>query len=272
MTETLLPQPYTVLSNKKETSDIFTLELKALDHSSFNFAPGQFNMVYLFGFGEVPISISSDPADKSVLLHTIRSVGPVTEGLRKLGPGEEVGIRGPFGTAWPLSSKGREVLIVAGGVALAPLRAALCFLAQNLNQYQSVTLLYGARTPQDMMYKEELALWAKQGITVEVSVDHKDDVWQGPVGVVTNLISRHVHNPKNTLALVCGPEIMMHFSVLELVKAQVKEEQIFLSMERNMQCATGFCGHCQLGPYFMCKDGPIFRYPQLKKWLAIKEL
>lgn len=263
---------YEVQSNVQETEDIFTLTLKAREKTPLSFMPGQFNMLYQFGIGEIPISISSNPSNTEVLLHTIRAVGPVTNSMQKLQKGDTIGVRGPFGNAWPLSEIGCDVLIIAGGVGLAPLRAALYHLAAHQEQYKKITILYGAKTPSEIMYKKDLQFWKQKGLNIEISVDRNDGSWTGPVGVITSLINKHVSNPFNTLALVCGPEIMMHFASLELLKVNVQEERIYLSMERNMQCGTGFCGHCQYGPYFVCKDGPIFAYPKIKKWLAIKEL
>lgn len=267
-----IPTLYEVHSNKMETSDIFTLTLSSKDKAHFDFLPGQFNMVYLHGIGEVPLSISSRVDHPELLTHTIRAVGPVTQGLQKLKKGDQVGVRGPFGKGWPLEKTGCDVLIVAGGVGLAPLRAALYYLAFHRQKYKTITLLYGARSPSDIMYKNELKIWAHHDTTVEVSVDRGDASWKGPIGVITPLIGKHVHDGENTLALVCGPEIMMHFATQELLKSKVREEHIYLSMERNMQCGTGFCGHCQYGPFFICKDGPVFPYKGIKKWLAIKEL
>ena len=267
-----LPKIFTVRSNVHETNDVFTLGLTATDGKPFDFLPGQFNMLYLFGIGEIPVSICSSPDTKEILLHTIRAVGAVSNGLQKLKVGDEIGIRGPFGTSWPLSKKNCDVLIIGGGVALPPLRTSLYTLAANKQHYKKITFLYGARTPDDIMCKDDLECWKKSGIDVQISVDHPDEQWNGHVGVVTSLIATHIYNPKNTTTFICGPEIMIHFALKELIKAQVDEEQIYVSMERNMQCGVGICGHCQYGPYFMCKDGPVFSYPQIKKWFAIKEL
>jgi len=246
-------------------------------------------MVSLFGIGEVPISISSYPHQKEVLLHTIRAVGSVTEGMQKLKKGDVIGVRGPFGTSWPMEKKDCDVLVIGGGVALPPLRTALYQLgrqkvalpplrtalyqiSEQKDEYKKMTFLYGTRTPDDILFKKDMECWSQQGIDVQVSVDRGDADWKGHVGVVTSLIGKHVYNPKNTLVFVCGPEIMNYYAIKELLKARVDEKNIYVSMERNMQCGTGFCGHCQYGPYFMCKDGPIFSYPQIKKWLEIKEL
>jgi NAD(P)H-flavin reductase len=267
-----LPTMFRVLSNVKETHDIFTLSLAAVDGTPFEFLPGQFNMLSLFGNGEVPLSICSDPRNKDILVHTLRSVGAVTEGLRNVRVGDELGVRGPFGTSWPMTKNNCDVLVIGGGVALPPLRTALYLMAGNLSQYKRVTFLYGARTPSDLLAGKDIEFWQQKGIDVQVTVDKADEGWKGHVGVVTTLIPSHVYDPGNTLVFTCGPEIMMHFAVKELLKASVPEENIYLSSERNMQCGTGFCGHCQFGPYFICKDGPVFAYPQIKKWLTIKEL
>jgi NAD(P)H-flavin reductase len=220
----------------------------------------------------VPISISGDPDKKDELVHTIRAVGAVTQGMQKLKPGDEIGVRGPFGSSWPLSGKDCDVLVIAGGVGLPPLRPALYRLAATRDQYKKITLLYGARTPEDIMYGQDMQRWKEQGLDVKVTVDRGDMSWSGSVGVVTSLIGKHLPNPKNTLVLICGPEIMIKFAVNELLAAETDERNIHISLERNMQCAVGFCGHCLYGPYFLCKDGPIFSYEQLKPLLFIKEL
>ena len=266
------PKVFHVLSNVQNTHDIFTLELTAPDESPFEFLPGQCNMLYLFGHGEIPLSICSHPDTKEKLQHTIKAIGPVTEGLGKLKKGDAVGVRGPFGTSWPLNEKVKDILFIGGGVALPPLRTAMYHFIKQRSKYEHVTFLYGARTPQDILFKSELEGWREHGIDVEISVDRGDDSWKGPVCVVTKLINSHVYNPESTLVFLCGPEIMMHFAIKELEAKQVSEGNIYLSMERNMQCGVGFCGHCQFGPYFICKDGPIFPYTKVKKWLTIKEL
>lgn len=269
----LLPAIYQVKSNIQETHDIFTLVLSKRDAGRLPpFLPGQFNMLYLFGIGECAISLSSRLDQTHEIAHTIRKVGYVTNGLEKLKEGDEIGIRGPFGSFWPLTKKNCDVLVVAGGVGLAPLRPAILELIKNRQEYQNITLLYGARTPEDILYENEMKEWEKQGIKVKTIVDVSDINWNGRVGVVTSLIERNVFFPKRTLVFLCGPEIMLKFALHELLRSQVDRRDIFLAMERNMQCAVGFCGHCQYGPYFVCKDGPIFSYEQVQKWLTIKEL
>lgn len=268
----LLPKTYCITSVIQETHDIFTLGISPKEGEVPAYLPGQFNMLFHFGFGEVPISISGDPSNKEEIMHTIRSVGAVTKAMQRLSRGDEIGVRGPFGSHWPLSQEGKDVLVVAGGVGLAPLRPALFYLAAHRSQYRKVTLLYGARTPDDIFYQKDMERWKEQGIEVHVSVDRAEVGWQGHVGVVTGMICRHLASPQDTLALLCGPEIMLKYAVHELMRTEMEPQAIYLSMERNMQCAVGFCGHCQYGPYFLCKDGPVFSYAQLKSWLPIKEL
>ena len=269
----MTPEIYRVAGMEHETPDVFNLTLTRPEGDNVaDFSPGQYNMLYHFGFGEVPISISGNPLDKQKYVHTIRAIGSVTRGMQKLKPGDEVGLRGPFGQAWPLSKGPCDVLIVAGGIGIAPLRSALLHLMANQRNYAKITLLYGAQTPENLLYQNEMRAWSRQGIHIETTVDHANAHWRGNVGVVTGLIRRQKLNPQNTQVMVCGPEIMMKYSVHELLRQGVDEGNIHLSLERNMQCSIGFCGHCQLGPYFLCKDGPIFSYAQLKFWLAIKEL
>lgn len=269
----MLPKIYQVKSIETETLDVFSLTLFQPDGSTAApFFPGQFNMIYQFGFGESAISISGDPANAMDLVHTIRAVGSVTKSLQKLNVGEQIGIRGPFGRPWPLSMKNCDVLVIAGGVGLAPLRSALYHLVANRSDYHKISLIYGARTPEEIVFSKEMRQWEKQGVEVKITVDHADTQWKGRIGVVTALIQGQMENPNNTLVLACGPEIMLKFAVVELLRAKVDEGSIFLALERNMQCAEGFCGHCQYGPYFLCKDGPIFSYSELKHWFTIKEL
>lgn len=265
MNDILVPTCCEVLSVTHDTHDVFTL---ALNHEQ-TFFPGQFNMLYQFGFGEAAISLSGHPKERKAV-HTIRAVGSVTKSLQKLKPGDEIGVRGPFGTPWPLAKTGCDVLVIAGGIGFAPLRSALFDLAERRSAYKNITLLYGTRTVEDILYKEEMEAWKKQGIEVVVTLDFANESWRGHVGVVTRLIHHHLPNPENTLVLICGPEIMLKFALNEL--AQVDEQNIYLSMERNVQCAAGFCGHCLYGPYFLCKEGPVFSYAQVKNCLNVKEL
>lgn len=269
----IIPECYQIQSIFHDTHDVFTLALTKQDQKKRQvFLPGQFNMLYQFGIGEVAISICSSPSDDEMVLHTIRAVGSVTRSLQKLKKGDEIGVRGPFGTHWPLTKKGCDVLLIAGGVGIAALRPVLFSLAQRAHEYQKITLIYGTRTIDDILYKKEMEEWKKQGLDIKVTLDCADIHWQGQVGVVTSLINEHLPNPSNTIVLICGPEIMIQFAVKELMRAQVNEDNVYMSLERNMQCAVGFCGQCQYGPYFLCKDGPVFSYPQIKNYLTIREL
>lgn len=271
----MTPTPFRVISNKRELADTFTLELKPAQGSApFSFAPGQFNMLYAFGMGEVPISISGDSTDSSVLVHTIRSVGTVTETMRGLKPGDTIGLRGPFGAAWPMAQlEGKDVLVITGGIGLAPLRPAIYHLLANRNRFGRIAILYGARTPEDILYKSELERWRGHfDIDVGITVDRATTRWKGNVGVVTDLIKRAAFNPAKAAALVCGPEIMMRFAVQTLNAQGVTDDRIWVSMERNMKCAVGFCGHCQFGGNFVCKDGPVFRFDKIADIFPVREL
>lgn len=239
----------------------------------FNYAPGQFNMLTAFGVGEAAISMSGDPAAKR-LIHTIRAVGPVSRALTELGPGDPIGVRGPFGVGWPMAAaEGKDVVLVAGGLGMAPLRPALYRLLGERTRYGKVTLLFGSRRPEDIVFRHEVESWrGRFDIDVEVTVDHAGMDWRGRVGVVTTLIAQLAMEPAKTIAMVCGPEVMMRFVAMSLFDKGLSEESVYLSMERNMKCAIGHCGHCQLGPTFICRDGPVFTYRRLKPLLGVKEL
>jgi len=268
----MLPQPFGIKRVRRDTSDTFTVELAPANKPRPPIAaPGQFNMLYLFGVGEVPISISSAPGRP--LLHTTRAVGTVTRAMARLKRGDMIGVRGPFGSSWPLEeARGKDVVIIAGGIGMAPLRGVLLEMLRRRKQYGRIVLIYGARTPDDVLYERELERLRERGLDLSITVDRAVGVWRGHVGVVTTFISRALFNPHNCVALMCGPEIMMRFATRELQKRGVPDDAIFLSLERNMKCAVGFCGHCQFGPEFICKDGPVFRYDRVARWLAIPEL
>jgi NAD(P)H-flavin reductase len=265
------PQFWQVAESRLEAPDVVTLALTPT--GPFEFLPGQFNMLYQPGIGEVPISISGDPGDTGHILHTIRDVGPVTHALCALRPGQRVGVRGPYGTSWPLAAaEGGDLVIVAGGIGLPPLRPALYQTLGQRERFGRVMLLYGARTPDDLLFPDELSAWrARFDLDLYVTVDAAAPGWRGDVGVVPDLVKRAPFDPKHTTAFVVGPEVMMRFTVRALRSAGVTDDHMYLSMERNMQCAVAMCGHCQLGPFLVCRDGPVFNHRQLARWLGIRE-
>ena len=275
ITDPILSQPYRVRAVAKETPDTFTLSLTPDARSNdTTFQPGQFSMLWVFGVGELPISISGQPWHGDRLVYTVRSVGQATHALVSQTVGSGIGVRGPFGTGWPMeAARGHDVIVVAGGIGLAPLRPVICHILRNRKQYGRLVVLYGSRSPRDLLYRKELASWARQPDTqVLVTVDYGGLSWRGHVGVVTTLFKYARLQPARSVAMVCGPEIMMRFVTRELQIQGLKREDIYLSMERNMKCAVGFCGHCQYGPYFICKDGPVFRYESIRTLLETYEL
>jgi NAD(P)H-flavin reductase len=265
----MVPRPFRVARRSRETHDTWTLALEPLDGDGLATAPGQFTMLYAFGVGEVPISVSGPP-----LLQTIRAVGPVTQALCSSRPGTVIGVRGPFGTSWPVDeTKGRDVVIVAGGVGLPPVRPALYHLLEHRADFGRVILLYGARTPQDIVFRAELERWrSRMDVEVDVTVDTATGDWRGRVGVVTKLIQRAALDPDATAAFVVGPEIMMRFTARALVEQGIEPDRIWLSMERAMRCAVGLCGHCQYGPSLVCRDGAVYPYPAIEPYLGVREL
>ena len=269
----MVPSIARVRRRRRELADTWTLELEA-DAPLLRFAPGQFNMLYLPGIGEVAISVSGDPAGGRHLVHTIRDVGKVSGALTRLRPGDRLGVRGPFGSAWPVATAaGLDVVVVAGGLGLAPLRPAIYRLLAERERFARVAILYGTRSPADILYPSELERWRRRlDVQIEVTVDHAGFDWRGHVGVVTQLIPRTAFDPARTVALVCGPEVMMRFAALALRGAGVPAGAIHLSMERNMKCALGHCGRCQFGPMLVCRDGPVVSYERIAHLLAVKEL
>lgn len=269
----MLPRVAHVRRRRRDGPQIWTLDIET-DRRSDTFAPGQFNMLTAFGVGEVPISLSGDPAKPARLVHTIRAVGPVSRALAQLKPGDALGLRGPFGTGWPMEAAiGRDAVVVAGGLGLAPLRPVVYRLLAERARYGRIVLLYGTRSPDDILFARELAAWQRRaGIEVAVTVDHAAAGWAGHVGVVTTLIPRATFDPARATAFVCGPEVMMRFAIGALRGSGLADDAIYLSMERNMKCAVGFCGHCQLGATFVCRDGPVFRYDRIAPILAMKEV
>ncbi|MGZ5337124.1 MAG: FAD/NAD(P)-binding protein [Solirubrobacterales bacterium] len=270
----MLPTAYRVVDKRRELADTWTLEIEpAGDEGVGAFEPGQFSMLYAFGAGEVPISVSGGGDGGGPLVHTVRAVGAATGAICGLEPGDSLGVRGPFGNVWPLAgAEGGDVVVVTGGIGLAPLRPAIEHLAANRDRYGKVALLYGARSPDEMLYPGTLDAWREAGIQVETTVDSAPASWRGRVGLVTKLIPGAELEGERTTALVCGPEVMMRFVSGALRDLGVGPEAIHLSLERNMKCAIGHCGHCQLGPKFICKDGPVFRLDRIESLLGVRQL
>lgn len=257
----------------KETHDTFTLQLAAADGELGRFEPGQFSMLSVFGVAELPISISGDPAETESHTYTVRSVGQATLQLVRRKPGDWLGVRGPFGVGWPMdAARGKDVILIGGGIGLAPLRPALYRLFHQRRDYGRVILLYGSRSPRDLLFRREIAAWKRQpGVQIMVTVDYGGLSWQGNVGVVTSLFRYVRLDPSRTVALLCGPEVMIRYVAMELEQKGVSANDIYPSMERNMKCGIGLCGHCQFGPQFICKDGPVFPYARVRHWIERDE-
>jgi NAD(P)H-flavin reductase len=270
-----LPQPATLRTIKPETPGVATFTLELNDPSAqaaYSFQPGQFNMLYLPGVGEAAISLSSDPGERGRLLHTVRAAGSVTQALARRQPGDVIGVRGPFGSSWPLEAcRGQDVVIACGGIGLAPLRPVLYHVMRHRADFGRVLLLYGSRTPNDLLYADEYDVWRGAGIEIEVTVDIGAADWHGNIGVVPALFYRLRLNARRTCVLTCGPEVMIHFVVFEALARRISPRHIHLSMERNMSCAVRLCGRCQFGPTFVCKDGPVFTYERLQPFLNLEE-
>jgi NAD(P)H-flavin reductase len=265
----MAPRPFRLERKTRETYDTWTLWLAPVHGDQLDAAPGQFTMLYAFGVGEVPISVSGPP-----LVQTVRAVGSVTRALCAAKPGTVVGVRGPFGTSWPVEgAEGSDLLIVAGGVGLPPVRPALYHALAHRADYGRVILLYGARTPDDIVFRKEIEKWrSRMDLEVDVTVDAASGDWRGMVGVVTTLIPRAAIDPDSTAAFVVGPEIMMRFTARALVDQGLPPEQIWLSMERSMKCGVALCGHCQFGPSLICRDGAVYPYPVIEPYLGVREL
>jgi NAD(P)H-flavin reductase len=271
-----VPHSVQIVDVRPEVQGVWTYDL-VFDNpdvaEAYQFRPGQFNMLYLPGFGESAISISSDPSQHNLLSHTIRVAGNVTQAIASRHVGDRIGVRGPFGSSWPLERcRGRDVVITCGGIGLAPLRPAIYEILNNRGDYGKVILLYGARTPSGLLYTSEYDSWRAKDIDVRVTVDIGDAEWKGNIGVVPPLLYQYRVQADRTTVLSCGPEIMMRYVIFEALARRIRPENIFVSMERNMSCAMGFCGHCQVGPYFVCKDGPVFDYRQAEPFFNVEDL
>lgn len=264
-----LPERAVIRAIEPETPGVATFWLE-LENGSYpaTYQAGQFSMLLALGLGEVAISISSVPGERRGIGHTIRFAGMVTRAIERFRPGAFLGLRGPYGTGWPLEqARGQDILVVAGGLGLAPLRPVIHTVLARRSEYGRLMLLYGSRQPSDLLYHREYAGWIRQGLEMLVTVDSADDTWSGHVGVVPPLLRHIGFDPTRTTVFTCGPEVMMRFTVYELLAHRLAPERIFLSIERNMQCGVGLCGRCQLGPFFVCKDGPVFAFNRIGHFL-----
>lgn len=267
------PVPFRVVAQKDKRPDCTMLTLEPLDKKQpCAFAPGQFFMFYVFGHGEVPISVSGDAATADTISFTVKNVGSVTAAISRLGKGDVVGLRGPFGRGWPMKeAKGRDVVLMAGGLGSAPLRPAVLHLLASPQDYGRVSFLYGARSPSTFLFERNLEDWAEKINVIRV-VDIPEDNWGGAVGHVTDILEDIDIAPDNTIAMACGPDVMMRASAGALMVRGVATRNIYLSLERNMKCAVVHCGRCQYGPFFTCKDGPVFSFDAIERLQRIKEV
>jgi NAD(P)H-flavin reductase len=270
----MVPEPFRVVETRRDTADTWTLGLEAANGApSPRFGPGQFNMLYAFGVGEVPISISGDPTASGPLEHTVRSVGAASAAICAARPGEVLGVRGPYGSSWPLSrAVGRQLVAVAGGIGLAPLRPAVLAALAESQRYERIVVLYGGRTPDQLLYMDQLERFEANGIDVYLTVDSAAGDWSGHVGLVTTLFDQIELEPERTVAMLCGPEIMMRFAVQALLDRGVNAGDIHVSMERNMKCALTQCGRCVFGPTYVCREGPVMRYSEIERFFTLREV
>lgn len=268
----MIPQAFYVFRRIEERPGTITLHIKAAESGIGAFAPGQFNMLYAFGHGEAPISLSGSVLDSSVYVHTLKALGSVTRALADLHEGDALGVRGPFGKSWPTELlEGRSLMIISGGLGLAPLRPLLYGLRAGHYKARHVELFHGVKHPDQMLFGDELADWSGS-VTCHVSSDEADKNWNGHVGTVVSLVAQLGQVSSDTLCFICGPEVMIRYAIAELRKKNLPAEHIYVSVERHMQCGTGHCGHCQWGPHFVCRDGPVFCYRDIQDWFGIKEL
>ncbi|HMY16766.1 MAG TPA: FAD/NAD(P)-binding protein [Polyangium sp.] len=270
----MAPEFHAITRVRRETRDVFTLEFEPPRPDGFVFLPGQFNMLYAFGMGESAISISGDPARPEKLVHTIRAVGTVTRALQQLRKGDVVGIRGPFGRAWPMAeAQNKDLVIIAGGIGLAPLRPVIYHAVRRRESFGKVVIVYGSRSPADLLFTKEIETWRKKlDVEIEVTVDAADRTWKGHTGVVTKYLGKTDFDPANAIAMMCGPEIMMRFAARELERLGMPTPSIWVTMERNMRCGAALCGHCQFGPSFICREGPVYRYDEVSRLLCVREV
>ncbi|HSJ98646.1 MAG TPA: FAD/NAD(P)-binding protein [Myxococcota bacterium] len=272
----LVPEPAEIVEKRSFGPDLHAYRMRLLDPSArprFDFLPGQFNMVYAPGVGEVAISISSDPEEED-LEHTIRIVGRTTRVIERLGPGDVLGLRGPYGNGWPLlEARYKDVLVATGGLGCAPVSGAIDYMFRRRASYGHLTILHGVRKPADLVHRERFDAWRREpDTTVLLTADQPDRAWRARTGVVTELFEEVNLDVSRTVVLMCGPEVMMHYAIRILRARGVPDDRIHVSLERNMQCAVGWCGHCQLGTEFVCKDGPIFPVARLGRLFEVQGL
>jgi NAD(P)H-flavin reductase len=278
----LTPRLFRVVKRRRETADTVTLELEAVDGRPFKIRPGQFNMLYAFGVGEIPVSVSGI---EGRLVHTVRAVGAVSTAVCRSRPGDVLGVRGPYGTAWPLDeAEGSDLLFIAGGIGLAPLRPAIVHFLANHERYGSGVLLCGSRTPGEILFEREVERWAEHSafdvdlsgvraaLTTYRTVDVAGPSWRGMVGPVPQMIPKARLEMRSTVAFICGPEVLIRFAAEALLTRGLPPRAIHVSLERNMRCGIGLCGHCQLGPTIVCRDGPVYAYPDVEQLLEAREL
>jgi NAD(P)H-flavin reductase len=271
----MTPVPYRVLTRTVENFESATICLEPVEHRVAPPLPGQFMMLYSFGVGEIAMSVSGVPSGvEGTIAHTIRSVGAVSKALYDADVGTIVGVRGPFGTDWGLEScVDRDLVIVAGGCGLAPLRPVIAHVVEQRPRYGRVVIVAGARTPQHFLFRAEAADWTRNPLLdADLIVDAAESDWAWQVGLVTEPLRRLTLDPRRTTAMICGPEPMMRFSALALMEHGLAANGIRVSLERNMQCGVGWCGHCQLGPLLLCRDGPVVSYDVAAPLLRVKEL
>lgn len=262
-----LPYLATIVDVRPMTAleKVFTIELP--NGMSLGHRPGQFMEVSVFGVGEAPISISSSPSRSNGTFELcVRKVGDVTTALHNLKPGDKVGLRGPFGRGFPYENfRGKDILFVPGGLGLAPLRSLINQVLDERAQYGRVIILYGARNPGELLFKDELKAWSERDdVELHVTVDRGDEIWTGNVGVVTTLFKHISIHPRNTVGITCGPPVMYRFVLMEFFGKGISEGNIYLSLERRMKCGVGKCGHCQINNIYACQSGPVFSYREIK--------
>lgn len=270
-----LPCDAIIVDRIQEAPTLFTLQLRFTDaqiQERYRFEPGQFNMLYLPGVGEIPISIVSDPQHGDYLSHTIRSVGRVTRGLEKLKIGDHIGIRGPYGRGWPMTeAEGKDVVLVTGGLGCAPLVAEINYILRRRERFGRLNIVQGVKHTDDLIWRERYEAWRQTPDTVVLlTADQGSPLWPWHIGPVTRLFDQLLFAPERTIVMVCGPEGMMRAVIEQLLPYGICAHDIWLSMERNMPCGVGHCGHCQIGGKFTCKDGPVFRYTDIQQYLGLQ--